>query len=147
MDKFNLREYLKNNPLLKEEVGDEVKEKLQFFLDLHLDGKEMFGPNPQTDTWYGGEDADSDEEEEDIDFLHKTIQSQGGKIEYEDQEGREGVSNIVFSSEIGKEGYPILSLTYNVDENKTLNEEDESMSMDGLKKLADIKAPKWKKKV
>ena len=118
MKDFNLREYLKNNPLLKEEEGEELKEKLQFFLDLHLDGKEMFGPNPQTDTWYGGEDADSDEEEEDIDFLHKTIQDQGGKIEYEDQKGwrKRYISNIVFSSEIGEEGYPILSLTYNLDE-------------------------------
>jgi hypothetical protein len=30
--------------------------------------------------------------------------------------------------------------------NNPLLKEDESMSMDGLKKLADIKAPKWKKK-
>ena len=30
--------------------------------------------------------------------------------------------------------------------NNPLLKENESMSMDGLKKLADIKAPKWKKK-
>ena len=123
MDKFNLKEYLKNNPLLKENIDfPELEDEFEGAMDAMVVEPEIYLQDIIDDPSV----VLGDDYFEVYNAVEDGIYSEDEAVELAKKWATDKLSSLA--------------------ENKTLNEEDESMSMDGLKKLADIKAPKWKKK-
>ena len=123
MDQFNLREYLKNNPLLKENIDfPELEDEFEGAMDAMVVEPEIYLQDIIDDPSV----VLGDDYFEVYNAVEDGIYSEDEAVELAKKWATDKLSSLA--------------------ENKTLNEEDESMSMDGLKKLADIKAPKWKKK-